>query len=276
MLDKVIGRLLGRTRHVEQEMKPIKFQKKADGSVDTTPRILLVFPVFSHVFPAAFQAFAACLLHASRHCTDYKFDLLVQERSLLHTAMNNAAAECIQNPWYAGMIVFDDDCLPPAHLVERMVAHYEHGHHIVAGVGYMRGYPHTTTVGRFYKEGTAIVGQEQRGFEWLDNLPVAEADEHGLIRVDFCGMPAMFISRQCLYALDTPHFAHEDKTGAVMTHDIYFCNKARDKGFTVEVDVTLECAHIGPAPLITKHTRDAARAAVEHHGTHDQATERHG
>lgn len=105
-----------------------------------------------------------------------------------------------------------------------------------------------------------IVGDKQQGFEWLDNLDDYAPDEHGLLTVDFCGMPAMFISRKCLYALDTPHFAHSDKTGAVTTHDIYFCNKARDKGFTIKVDVTLECAHIGPAPLITKHSRDTARA----------------
>lgn len=258
----VFDKMVGRTKYQEQQMKPIQVVRNPDGSVDTTPRILLVFPIFSHMYPAAFQAFAAMLLHASRHCTGYKFDVLVQERSLLHSAMNKAAETCIQNPWYKGLIAFDDDCLPPAHLIERMLAHAEHGHHVVAGVGYMRGYPHTTTVGRFFKEGQMVIGTEQRGFEWLDDLSAHTPDKHGLIDVDFCGMPAMFISRDCLYALGKPHFAHEDKTGAMMTHDIYFCNKARDKGFAIEVDVTLECAHIGPAPLITRETRDAVRTLI--------------
>lgn len=253
---------LGRTPHQAVPLKPISLNTNPDGSVDTAPRILLVFPVFSHVLPAAFSAFTTLLLHAGRHCPNYKFDVLVQERSLLHSAMNGAAKVCVENPFYQGMIAFDDDCLPPPHLIERLLAHWEHGHHVVAGVGYMRGYPHTTTVGRFYPEGTMIVGDKQQGFEWLDDLSKETPDAHGLLTVDFCGMPAMFISRACLYAIEGTPFGHSDKTGAVTTHDIYFCNKARDKGFTIEVDVTLECAHIGPAPLITRQTRDFARAAV--------------
>lgn len=263
MPSKMLDRMLGRAAHQAKAMKPISLNRNPDGSVDTTPRVLLVFPIFMQVLPAAFSAFAAMLLHAARHCPTYKFDVLVQERSLLHSAMNGAAKTCIENPFYVGMIAFDDDCLPPAHLIERLLAHWEHGHHVVAGVGYMRGYPHTTTVGRFYPEGTMIVGDKQQGFEWLDDLAKETPDEHGLLAVDFCGMPAMFISRKCLYAIEGPHFGHADKTGAITTHDIYFCNKARDKGFTIEVDVTLECAHIGPAPIITRSTRDLARAAVE-------------
>lgn len=262
MLDKLIGKLSGRDQHIEKIGKTITFRKNPDGSVDTRPRLLLVFPIFSHIFPAAFQAFAAMLLTASRSLPDVQIDLLVQERMLLHTAMNHAAETCIQNPWYMGMIAFDDDCLPPSDLIQRMVAHFQRGEQIVAGVGYMRGYPHTTTVGRYYQEGPVIEGHEQKGFAWLDDLPKAEADAHGLLDVDFCGMPAMFISRKVLAAIDAPHFMHQDNTGGVTTHDIYFCNKAKDAGFPVKVDVTMECAHIGPAPLITKATRDAARQAV--------------
>lgn len=250
---------------MEQEMKPITYHKNRDGSLDTTPRVLLVFPVFTHVLAPAFGAFLMAMLHASRYCPKYKFDVFVPERCLLHSAMNQAAQTCIENPWYAGMIAFDDDCLPPQHLVEKMIQHYEAGHQVVAGVGYMRGFPHTTTVGRFLDHGSVIYAEkgEQRGFEWLDDLSAHTPDEKGLITVDFCGMPAMFISRAVLAAVDAPYFMHEDKTGAVMTHDIYFCNKARDKGYSIEVDTTLECAHIGPAPLITRETRDLARAAVK-------------
>lgn len=270
-MSKLTDRLLGRSKYQERKMKPISLNKNPDGSIDTTPRILLVFPIFSHVYAQAFGAFMAAIAHASRHCPDFKFDIFTPERMLLHTAMNMAAQTCIQNPFYQGMIAFDDDCLPPAHIIQRMLNHHKEGRHIVAGVGYMRGFPHTTTVGRYLKQGQTLVGHEARGFEWLDDLPMEEVGEHGLLTVDFCGMPAMFISRTCLYALDVPHFAHSDKTGSTTTHDIYFCNKARDRGFDIKVDVTLECAHIGPAPLITRVSRDAARAAVEYSsGTHHQ------
>lgn len=261
---------LGRKRHIEKEMKPIQFHKNPDGSVDQTPRVLFVFPVFTHVLPEAFASFVVMALHAARWCPDYKFDVMLCERELIHSAMNRAAEQCIMNPWYAGMIAFDDDCLPPANLVQRMLAHFEHGQHIVAGFGYMRKFPHTTTVGRFFKDGPIIFPNvdgkgngEQRGFEWLDDIESFTPDEHGLITCDFCGMPAMFISRKVLVDMKAPHFLHQDTTGAVMTHDVYFCNKARDLGYSIKVDLTLECQHIGPSPLINSQTRKWAREAVE-------------
>jgi hypothetical protein len=265
----IYNKITGRAAHIQPDQKPIQFYKNPDGSVDTTPRILLVFPIFTHVLPAAFAAFAEMLLWATRDNPEYKFTVDVKERSLLHLAMDSAAANCIQNPWYHGMIVFDDDCLPPPHIVKVMIEHFKRGNPVVGAVGYMRNYPHTTTVGRYLQEGSVIYetdeGGEQRGFEWVDDLSHTTPDEHGLIDVDFCGMPAMFIARSVLAEMRPPFFAHHDGTGMGSTHDIYFCNKVKDMGLPVKVDVRLECTHIGPSPLINRMTRDAARAAVGGH-----------
>lgn len=268
----------GRKQHIVKDVKEIHYHRKPDGTVDDTPRILLVFPVFSHVLPEAFASFMHLALHSARWLPQYKFDVMLCERELLHSAMNRAAELCIKNPWYIGMVAFDDDCIIPANAVVRFAAHYEHGHHIIAGYGFMRRYPHTTTVGTLLDSGPTIFHDpgviqtgEQRGFKWLDDCDElkSRADEHGLVEVDFCGMPAMFISRKVLHDMKTPHFMHEDKTGAVTTHDIYFCNKARDMGHKVMVDMTLECGHIGPSPVITEQTRKWARVAVETKETAD-------
>lgn len=272
-----------RRPHVEKEMKVIHYAKNPDGTVDTTPRVLLVWPIFDNMKPQACGAFFAMCLQAARYCPEIKFDVMTPERTLIHMAMNHAADACVKNPWYQGMICFDDDCLPPAGLVQKMMLHWNRGHHIVAAMGYMRGYPHTTTVGRFLEAGPTIFKDAQsedvqRGFEWIDTPELLKADEHGLIDVDFCGMPAMWISRKVLVDLEAPHFLHEDGTGAQTTHDIHFCNKARDKGYQIKVDISLECAHIGAGPLITRETRDQARLAVQiaeeqrklkANGTHD-------
>lgn len=269
---KFLSDPFGRQQHVTKEPKEINYHKNADGSIDTTPRVLLVFPVFSHVLPDAFLAFMHLALHTARWCEKYKFDVMLCERELLHNAMNRAAEICIKNPWYVGMVAFDDDCIIPANAVARFLAHFEHDHHVVAGYGFMRRFPHTTTVGRYYDAGAMLHHEpgilhsgEQRGFEWLDDISKikAGADAHGLADVDFCGMPAMFISRKCLYDIKPPHFMHTDSTGGQMTHDIYFCNKAKDKGYRVEVDMTIECGHIGPSPVINEQTRKWARIAVE-------------
>lgn len=271
-IKKRVNDPMGRKQHIVPDMKEIHYHKNPDGSLDQTPRILLVFPVFSHVLPEAFASFVAMSLNAARFLPKYKFDVMLCERELLHMAMNRAVEVCIKNPWYIGMVAFDDDCLPPANTVTRFVAHFEHGIDIVAAYSYMRRFPHTTTVGLHLDTGPTIFHDpnvihtgEQRGFTWQDDVEKLKlkANEHGLIEVDFCGMPAMFISRRLLAKMKTPHFMHEDKTGAVTTHDIYFCNKARDMGYKVHVDMTLECGHIGPAPIINSQTREIARRAVD-------------
>lgn len=265
---------MGRKKHIAQDLKEIHYHKREDGSIDDTPRILLVFPVFTHVLPEAFGAFMALALHSARWLPKYKFDVMLCERELIHSAMNRAADTCIKNPWYIGLVAFDDDCIIPNNAVVRFAAHYEHGQHVVAGYGFMRRYPHTTTVGKFNTEGpilypskdpTLLKGGEQRGFEWIDDVAElkSRADTHGLVEVDFCGVPAMFISRKALHDIKPPHFMHHDATGSVMTHDIFFCNKARDMGFKVMVDMEIECGHIGPSPIITSDTRKWARMAVE-------------
>ena len=259
-----------RSAHIVKEPKEMRLVMRSDGTVDPAKRVLLVFPIFTHVLPEAFAAFAHMLLHTGVHLKDYKPDVMVRPRELLHAAMNHAADLCIQNPQYDGLIAFDDDCLPPPHLVVRMLAHFAHGQHVVAAVGYMRNYPHTTTVGRFLPDGSTLFYNtekkdiESRGFEWVDDISRLTPNEHGLASVDFCGMPAIFMSREVLMKVEKPAFGHTDRTGAEMTHDIFFCNRVRDAGYTVQVDVTMECDHIGPSPLINRETRAWARAACEH------------
>jgi len=260
--------LFGRQKHIVKEAKEILYARNPDGSIDQTPRVLLVFPIFTHVLPEAFAPFMIMALNAGRHLTKYKFDVMVKPRSLLHAAMNEAVDSCIKMPWYRGLIVFDDDCLPPQNVIGRLLTHHERGEHIVAAYGFMRNYPHTTTVGRFLPHGQTLIRHEDgngevRGFEWTDDLSSFKADAHGLITVDFCGMPAMFISRDVLLKVPRPVFGHTDKTGAESTHDVFFCNKMRDAGFSVKVDVNLECAHVCPPHVVTGKTRAIMRHAVE-------------
>src|SRR5712691_4168282 len=53
-------------------------------------RILLFWPVFAHVLPAAFQNFLRLSITAARLCPEYKFDPWVVERASVHGAMNMA------------------------------------------------------------------------------------------------------------------------------------------------------------------------------------------
>jgi hypothetical protein len=246
-------------------------------------RVLLAFPVFAHVLPKAFDNFLKIIAVASRVCPAIKFDPWVKERSSVTGAMNEAVDIALEHG-HEAIIAFDDDCIPelidyPAgtperyQVIPRLLALLAKGHKIVAGVGYMRGYPHTTTIGRHYPWGTSLVLDAYgvdgvnlfKGFHWIDDLDLHkdEFDEDGLLAVDFCGVPVMAIHRDVLTTIPKPLFeTHDEITGGGTTHDIYFCNKAREHGFAIKVDTHIDCGHIVESPIINRRNKITLRAAI--------------
>lgn len=224
-------------------------------------KILLAFPIFYAVYPRPFERFMQILICAGRQM-GYLFGPLVIERKGLVEAMNQVGDRMRSEDWDA-VIVFDDDCLPPYDVIPRLLARcFDEGHLFVAAAGVMRGFPFTTTAARYYPEGISgeigPSGKVERlaGFYWLDDL----ANE--LTDVDFCGVPAAIIHRQCFEVVDPPFFGNTDERGAMMTHDAYFCRKLKDKGIQVLVDGTLRCGHLIEAPVVDFDNRRMARGEV--------------
>lgn len=248
----------------------------------TPKRVLLFFPVFHSVLPAAFQNFLRLVATAVQRCPQYRFDPWVVPRSSIHGAMNMAVETALEQG-HEYLIAFDDDCLPELsefvpgdnrrwQVIPRMLGLADAGPHpILMGVGYMRGYPHTTTVGRVYPEGTALVLGETpehpnyfKGFHWLDDLSkyADECDKDGLLSADFCGVPIVCLHRSVLERVPKPLFETRDEGGAQCTHDIYFCNKARAHGFAVKVDTHIDCGHIIESPIINRTTKQHMQEAL--------------
>lgn len=237
------------------------------------PRVLLFFPVFHSVLPAAFQNFVRLVATAVQRCPQYRFDPWVFARSSIHGAMNKAVETALEQG-HEYLIAFDDDCLPELseyppgdnrrwQVLPRMLAIAEMGNPIITGVGYMRGFPHTTTVGRLYPQGTSMVlgaGEQEnafKGFFWIDDLDKHqdEVDANGLLTADFCGVPILLIHRSVLEKIPQPLFETRDDIGGQSTHDIFFCNKARDAGFQIKVDTHIDCGHIIEGPIINRSTK---------------------
>jgi hypothetical protein len=243
-------------------------------------RVLLFYPVFHSVLPAAFQNFLRIAITATRKCPTVAFDPWVVPRSSIHGAMN-MAVDVALSQGHEYLIAFDDDCLPelpefPAgdnkrwQVIPRLLGLCGPERPIIAGVGYMRGFPHTTTIGRLYPWGTSFVlGSDPdhdcfKGFHWLDHLEghLEECDEHGLLRADFCGVPILCVHRSVLEALPKPLFETRDAAGGQSTHDIYFCNKAREAGFPIYVDTHIDCGHIIEGPIINRITKKEMQQAL--------------
>ena len=172
----------------------------------------------------------------------------------------NTAVAIVLDQAFDAMVIFDDDCLPPPDAIKRLLERcFDEGRPFVAGAGVMRGYPFTTTVAKYYKEGYSAVVRDEKwhleGHQWLDDLPDALIDD-----VDFCGVPIAIVHRRVFERLGANCFGDQDRFGNRMTHDVYFCRKVKDAGFPVAVDGTIHCDHMVEAPIVSFDNRKVARA----------------
>lgn len=232
-----------------------------DGRVD----VLFAVPVFQGVYPKAFHRFLAAMLHAgSQLHAKYAIAPMVPERTLLHSAMNQIAHTAVESGFDV-LIFADDDCLPPIDALPRLLAHYEAGRPFVAGLGYMRGFPHTTTIGRYDPAGPSLfvdaMGTTKlAGFRWIDDVTDELAD---LVPADFCGFPIAMVTTDALRRMERPWFGTQTGSGEC-THDVFFGDRAKAAGVPIVVDRTLDCDHLADGYLITTESRRLARAAFEH------------
>ncbi|HEV8208511.1 MAG TPA: hypothetical protein VGP77_00255 [Vicinamibacterales bacterium] len=226
---------------------------------DARTQVLFVMPVFQAVYPKPLENFLAMMLHAGMAVHEkYAIWPIVMERTPLHAAMNRAAADALTHGFDV-LIFADDDCLPPIDAIPRLLAHYEAGHPFMAGLGYMRGFPHTTTIGRYDPAGPTLRfehGQPQlAGFRWIDDVADEPTD---LIPADFCGFPIAMVTVAALRRMERPWFATATALGEC-THDVFFGDRAKAAGVPIVVDRTMACGHLSDGYVITPHSRQLAR-----------------
>jgi hypothetical protein len=234
--------------------------------VSKQKKVLVVFPVFTHVLPRPFKNFLDIAFVASRMCPDYRFSFQAPERQSLPRLMNTHANITLDQG-FEYLIAFDDDCFPPVDVIPRLIKHMEDGHAMVAALGIMRNFPHTTTVGRYFKDGVSITQHEggdirTAPFRWRDSL-----DQEGLIEADFCGVPVVAIHRRVFESVPSPWFGLvSELDGGECTHDVFFSQKIRKYGFKVLVDTTIKCGHLADAAVVTFENRAYVRELLETHG----------
>lgn len=225
-------------------------------------KILFGVPVFASVYPKPFETFLAMAVAAGdRLHGKVELSVRVHLRDNLVAAMNTFG-KIVLDHGFDALIVADDDCLPPVDAIPRLVAHLEAGKDYVSTVGFMRGFPHTTTIGRYLPEGRTLIktehGLEWRGFQWLDDLRNAPP----LLEADFCGVPIALMSRRCFERTQAPWFGTEIDGGSC-THDVFFAQRLKDAGIPVLVDTTIVCGHLADGAIITPESRLAARQTYQ-------------
>jgi hypothetical protein len=74
---------------------------------------------------------------------------------------------------------------------------------------------------------------------WLDDYP-----DGGLIDIHSAGSAGMLIRRHVLEAMEEPWFQKYPKNGSYLAEDLYFCDRARELGFSICADLDTKFGHI--------------------------------
>ena len=161
--------------------------------------------------------------------------------------IRNLIAEWGKNYDYTFWV--DSDIILPK---DALIKLYESNKDIVSGVYMQR--KHAKQILELYNE--------------AGNIPHNEL-EHGLMEVRGCGFGCVLVKGNVFNEMEYPHFKYKSALNHDHTYseDVYFCDRAREKGFKIWADTTLICEHKGHHLFVPQisYKADTAPKEVNHH-----------
>lgn len=191
--------------------------------------ILICVPTYETICPETFKSIYG--LEVPRHYAHPMFDFVKGYDCA--RARNIAAKESLEYD-FEYLLFVDSDCIIPKQTLQYFL---EQPVDICLGV-----YPRKNTeTGQ-----TEIFKLGGRDFVDSNNLNVAEL---GFLpsRLDIKGggLGCALICTEVFKHLQYPFFKYvEYDNGSVLSEDNYFCNKASEAGFTIQVDTRVRCSHL--------------------------------
>lgn len=149
----------------------------------------------------------------------------------------NSACEDVLKHGFQWLFFLDDDVIPPPDVFARLV---RHDRDVVSGLYYRRQEPICPV---------AMTIDAQGQTQWVTSWNPPEC----LLDVDLVGAGCLLIHRRVLERVPRPWFewqiGKEDpaapKGRSAMSEDFAFCVNAKRAGFTVHLDTSIRCDHVG-------------------------------
>ena len=79
------------------------------------------------------------------------------------------------------------------------------------------------------------------------NVPYGDIKGLGLVEIDGCGFGCVLVKSEVIRAIGYPQFVYKSALDHAHTvsEDTYFCLKAKEKGYCIWADTTIQCGHHG-------------------------------
>ena len=142
---------------------------------------------------------------------------------------------------YDYLFSVDSDIILPVDALEKLIAADKD---IVTGL-YIQRIPNTHTL-EVYKDapngGTT-------------NIDVNEIDfSYPLHQIAGCGFGCVLVKGEVFRKMEYPHFFYKSAINHenTVSEDTYFCMKAREIGYSVWMDVTIQCEHVGSSKFVVQ------------------------
>jgi len=133
---------------------------------------------------------------------------------------------------YDYLFSVDSDIAFPSDTLKRLLSHNKD---IVSGL-YIQRKPGQHIL-ELYRNGT--------------NVPYQDIEGQGLVEIDGCGFGCVLINSNVIRAMEYPHFVYKSAIdhSNTLSEDVYFCLKAKEKGFKLYADTDVRCDHYGTTAL---------------------------
>ncbi len=230
-----------------------QFRKPAPPVAELLPMIAVVIPAGPTMLSRFVGHFFTLATNLDRRLLPIYH--LVPIGALVSMNMREAVANLLLMPHWERMVILETDMLPPS---DALVKHALHTADIVGSVYYLHEAPKHLMAMRDHSEEGRATGKlfdHGSGVGWLSKAEQAEIKATpGLHRVDMVGMGCTSIARSVLerWPKDLPVFQsavrkdrlNDPGTRGEVSHDYWFCIKAREMGFDVFIDSSIRCGHL--------------------------------
>lgn len=87
------------------------------------------------------------------------------------------------------------------------------------------------------------------------NIAIDQIQGKGIINVGACGFGCVLIKGDVLRTVSYPHFVYKSALDHANTfsEDVYFCQKASEHGFSIWIDESVKCPHIGQTKFLVNN-----------------------
>jgi len=215
-------------------------------------KVALLCPVAESVNPQVFKHALAMVSYASAHGYEVS-QVGVTERTLIHSARNQLAlgfkaTDCEWAFWMDADMIF-----PPSTIVHLIEKAKELNTKFITGVYYQRLGQHLPVLWRknpVLLDGTIaplLTDKKDKNEAYLHHFIVPP--EKTPVKADVAGFGCIAMHREMLEKIEFPYFKTISDD---CSEDFYFCIKAKEAGYQLWADPSLELGHMSNPKFITR------------------------